>query len=144
MQMEPIIDRLRERVPALRGVEGAARLIALTASNALSQQSGANAYVIPMAMRGGQVTAASGLFVQVTEQIVSVILSMRHADPSGARATAEIDDIRTAIIAAIAGWAPAGAMGAFRFMRADVVSLVAGTFLYQIEFAIPDQLRITP
>ena len=46
------------------------------------------------------------------------------------------------LIEAIVGWAPENSVGVFRFVRAELVSSSQGTFIYQIDFAIADQLRI--
>ena len=48
------------------------------------------------------------------------------------------------MIEAICGWAPDGMVGVFRLSRGGIVSFTGGTLVYQIEFAVGDQLRIEP
>lgn len=72
------------------------------------------------------------------------MLSLQNAaDRTGTKGLVAIQAPIAEVIAAIAGWAPdANTPGVFTLVRAGVVSLSAGTFVYSIEFAIGDQLRI--
>lgn len=144
MQVDAVIARLKARAPNLRTVEGAAELAALLEANALSQRPDVSAFVLPTGMRGGPVGSASELFTQSVEESVSVLLSMRNADRTGARALLEIGPEIDAVIAAICGWGPNDAPGVFKLVRAAAAGLSKGTFTYLIEFSISDQLRITP
>lgn len=144
MRLEDVITRLKARATGLRSVAGAAELSALLASKALSQQAGIAAFVLPTGLRGGQVTAATELFVQGVEESVSVLLTMRNAGRTGDKALQEIGPQIDGVLAAICGWGPDDAPGVFRLVRGGSVSLADGTFTYVIEFSISDQLRITP
>jgi hypothetical protein len=144
MQIEAVITRLKARAADLRSVEGAAELAALLEANALSQRPEVSAFVLPTGLRGGPVTSASELFVQGVEESVSVLLSLRNAGRTGAKALLEIGPQIEAVIDSICGWGPDGSPGVFKLVRAGGASLDKGTFTYLIEFSISDQLRITP
>ena len=141
MLVGSVINRLKTRVPALRTVEAGADLAAMLKTNALPQQTPA-AHVLPLRLRGGQVTSASALFVQETDELVAVVLSFRNVDRTGASGLADMDDVKDQVIAALAGWGPDDAAGVFRLVGGDLVHLAAGLMIYQVELAITDQLRI--
>jgi hypothetical protein len=139
--IEEVITRLSDGVGALRSVEGGASLASLMQSNALPQLTPA-AHVITLGMQGGSAEASSGAFVQSVEELVGVVLTFRTDSQTGARALPDMDAIIRAVIAAVAGWAPDTAIGVFRMARANLVNMSRGTVVYQIDFAISDQLRI--
>jgi len=139
--IEEVITRLSDGVGALRSVEGGASLASLMQSNALPQLTPA-AHVITLGMQGGSAEASSGAFVQNFEELVGVVLTFRTDSQTGARALPDMDAIIRAVIAAVAGWAPDTAIGVFRMARANLVNMSRGTVVYQIDFAISDQLRI--
>lgn len=136
-RIEAVCDVLKGRV------QPAAELAGLVARNALPQVTPA-AFVLPLGLRGGTPDAATGLFRQAVEEVAAVLLVLRSAsDPTGAAAMPTINELEATLIAGICGWSPAGAMGDVRLVRAALVSLSAGHVLYQIDFALTDQLRIT-
>lgn len=142
--MQAVADRLAE-LPELAGrVAGAARLEALRAGNLLGQV-GLNAFVIPMGMRGGAADAATGLFRQGLERVVGVVLVQRNAgDATGQRGVETIEPLIEAVVGHIAGWAPDTMFGVFRLLRGELVAMLqGGTLIYQLDFAVEDQLRIT-
>lgn len=142
MQIAEVIARLKAEVPAFRTVEGAVELAALMQSNALAQWDGWAAYVIPVGIRGGSVDSATGLFIQSTDEVVGVLLIARNSGRTGADILGAVSDVIDATFAAMCGWGPDSAPGVFRLLKAGVQSLSGGTFTYNIEFAIGDQLRI--
>lgn len=144
MRLDAVIDRIGATVPALSGrVEGAAELSALVKSGNLPQQMPA-AFVLPLGLRGGQAEAATGIFIQSFEDTISVVIVEEAAgDATGAIALPTIDTLAWSIIAAVCGWAPGDEVGVFRLARGQLVSLSAGAVIYQLDFAIQDQLRIT-
>jgi hypothetical protein len=144
MQVDAVIARLKAQAQGLRSVEGAAELAALLEAKALGQQAGVAAFVMPTGLRGGAVTSASEIFVQAVEESVSVLLTMRNAGRTGAKALLGVGPQIEAVIAALCGWGPEDAPGTFRLVRAGGASLDKGTFTYVIEFSISDQLRIMP
>ena len=139
-----VIARIEARVPDLAGrTHGAADLAALMAANGLPQVTPA-AHVLPMGLQGGRADAAAGMFTQMVDEVVGVLLTFRNAGRTGDTAMNLSRDTIMAVIAAIAGWAPAGAAGVFRLSRGQILRFAQGTLTYQIDFAIQDQLRITP
>lgn len=143
MPVLDVIERLKERVPALQNrVEGAAHLAALMAQNQLPQHTPA-ANVISAGLAGGTADAATGLFRQRFDETVSVILSFRNMPGTGERAIDAYLPVRRAVLDALCGWAPNDEVGVFRLASGRVVNMTAGTLVYQIDFAIGDQLRIT-
>lgn len=149
MLADDVIHRLKEAVPDLKGrVEGAASLVQLMQENKVPQTTPA-ANVISSGLQGGQAQAGTGFFTQAVEEIVSVFLSFRNVDGVGKRATDLYLPVRTGVIAAMCGWAPATGLtdeeepvGVFRLRSGQVLRMQAGTLIYQIDFAIGDQLRI--
>ncbi len=70
------------------------------------------------------------------------MLTVRGHDATGARALERIDDLIEAIVAAVAGWSPEAGGWAFNLRRVRLVSSAGGAFVYELTFAIADQLRI--
>ncbi len=101
------------------------------------------AFVLPLGMRGGQPDAAAGMFRQFYDDVVAIVLVVEFAgDATGGRALPPIDALVRAIVDAMAGWGPGNQVGVFRLMAGRLVSVAAGTVIYQLDFAINDQLRI--
>lgn len=139
-----IRDRLTAFVPELTGrVEGAAAFAELQRQNALPQVTPA-AFVIPLGLQGGAADAVAGLFRQEVQEIVGVMLTLRSFSRTGEQALPELDALVAKVVAAVAGYAPADAVGSFRLLRGALVSMSAGTIVYQLEFSLSDQLRIAP
>lgn len=146
MLADHVIARLKERVVQLQNrVEGAADLVQLRAENRLPQSPVA-AHVVADGVTGGVPGSASTLFTQPFEEVVSVVLTFRNVQ--GGRGLDLFDAVKWAVITAICGWAPEGfdgaeTVGVFRLSRGRSIGQQAGTLLYQIDFAIGDQMRIT-
>lgn len=137
-----VIDRLKERVAAFSGrVEGVASLVQLIQQNQLPGVTPA-ARVMASALQGGQPDSSAGLFRQSFDQTVTVYLVFRNVQGTGGNELDRFDDVLWAVIHALCGWAPEETVGVFRLLRGQVVNMTAGTLLYQIDFAIGDQLRI--
>lgn len=137
-----VADRLKT-IPALANrVFGAARLAELLKQGAVPQATPV-AFVIPLGLRGVSPDAVSGLFRQGLQRLVGVVLVVRNVgDGTGEKALVELDPLIEAVIDLLAGWAPDEAFGVFTLARGELVSIEAGTIIYQLDFAIDDQLRI--
>ena len=143
MLVDDVIARLKEAVPALQTrVNGAASLVQLIAQNQLGQHSPA-AHVIGLGIRGGAPDVVTGLFRQPVVEQIGVILTFRNATGAGAGALDRVEAVRTSVIEALCGWEPEGAFGPFQLQEGRVTSMQAGTLVYELSFAIPDQLRIS-
>ena len=137
-----VIARLNARVPEFRSIEGVADFTELLKQNALPQQTPA-AHVVPNGIRGGKPEAAAGLFTQSTSEAIAVLLTLRSNDQAGERALADVDGLIGNVINAIAGWASNDEVGVFQLETGSVLSLAAGTLVYQLTFSITDELSIT-
>lgn len=130
-------------IDGLRGVEEAADLSALLKSGQLPQQS-PWAYVLPLGFNGGQPDAVAGMYRQSYEPIIGIVLVVQALDDAkGRKALATIDALEQQLLAKICGWAPDSAIGVFRALRGRLLSVDDGLVIYQIDFALQDQLRIS-
>lgn len=129
-------------VPALTGrVHSAAKLAQLRQQNQLPQNCPA-AFVLPTGLRAGRANAATGLFRQPVEWFESVVLAVRaQNDATGAAALTQIEPIIMATIGAVAGEDHPDRIGVYVLASGDLLSLDAGLLIYQLDFAIEDQLR---
>ncbi|UFZ05458.1 hypothetical protein LQG66_03840 [Bradyrhizobium ontarionense] len=145
--MTTLVDNVSTRidavVPALKDrIEGIADLAALIAAGALPQREVA-AFVVPVGFddRGGE--SATSVHTQVLEESIAVILCVKAlGDAKARRALPTIEQLTGAVIAAVAGWAPDDVAGVFRVVRGRLLSAEKGLVLYQLDFALLDQLRI--
>lgn len=130
-------------VPALTGrVHSAAKLAQLRQQGQLPQVCPAG-FVLPTGLRAGRADAAAGLFRQPVEWFESVVLAVRAADDAtGARALAQIEPLIIATIEAVVGVEHPDRLGVYVLASGDLLSLDAGLLIYQLDFAIEDQLRI--
>ena len=54
----------------------------------------------------------------------------------------ELDELIHAVLLAVAGWGPDEAVGVFELARGSLIHNRDGVLVYQLDFAIDDQLRI--
>ena len=136
-------ERILANVPDLAGaVEEAADLAELVRQGALPQKPRA-AFVLPLGFDARQADAASGIYRQSIDDVIGVVLVAQTAgDAKAQRALATIDALKDAVLAAVCGWAPVGAIGDFTARRGRLVSVAAGTIIYQLDFALQNQLRL--
>lgn len=143
MDFEAIKARLQARVPALRLIEDALSLTALTASQKLPLQSPA-AYVVPAGVIGGKSEAMAGAFVQSVQDVTSIVLSVKPHNATGAGKTESVGDLIRDVIEAVCGWAPAPGPGVYELRRCELQSMQGGIAVWRIDLSINDQLRIAP
>lgn len=147
MAIVPDLTATVQAIPDFHGrVQGAAALSALMAQGQAPQVTPA-AFVLPLGLRGGAADAVTGLFRQQVAWTSGVVVCVRVAgDVTGAKATEVLVPLIEAVILAIAGTdvlGPQGtAIGVWRVSRGELLSLSAGLLVYQLDFAIDDQLRI--
>lgn len=146
IRVADVMARIADRVPDLAGKLGTATdFAALIERNQVSQRPGASGFVLPGRLAGGPVGAMAGLFTQSVQQGVIVVLSVRVAsDPTGAAGLDQLSPVVDAVIDAVCGWSPDNAPGVWALGTAELVGSTAGTLIYQIDFMLQDQLRITP
>ena len=139
-----IEDRLEAQVPDLAGkVKTAADFAELLKSNRAPSWPVA-AFVVPNGISGRPADVASGYFSQPIVRGVSVSLWLKATDPRAHHAIGRVGALLDEIVAALCGWAPGDEPGVFELARATVVPSDKGLLLYQIDFTIQDELRITP
>lgn len=129
-------------VAGLMGIEEAADLAALIQAGQTPQRS-PWAYVLPFGFNGGPADVSANAFRQPFEPVIGVVFVVQALDdPKARKALATIDQLEQDTLAAICGWAPVGAIGVFRALRGRLVSVADGLVIYQIDFALQNQLRI--
>lgn len=136
--------RIEDQVPPLSGKMGhAAQFSQLVEAGQVPTVTPAG-FVLPGAIQGGKPDAVTGMFRQMLSQTVIVVLAVRTAnDPLGQSGADELAPLVNAVVNAVAGWAPAGAIGDFQLVSAELTGSMRGVVLYEISFSITAQLRIT-
>lgn len=139
--IEAVTQRLEAQVPELaHRIDGAAEFARIMESGRLP--AALSAYLLPLGFMGGQVNSMAGMFVQDYGETLGVVLLMSSNDRTGERALKELRPFLFSVIEALAGWAPDGSPGPFKFTRGQMVSVKPGHIAYQLDFSITDQLRI--
>ncbi len=139
-----VMARLQSKVPALNNrIYGAADFANLMRTNTLPKQT-PSAYVLGLGLQGGQSEAGAGFYTQLFDRAIAVVLTFKSYDATADRILDDIEGLLDQVIVAIAGWGPNDEVGVFRLARGNLVTMKAGTVIYQIDFNIKDQLRITP
>lgn len=139
-----VINRLEAKVPQLANrTYGAADFANLMRTNTLPKQT-PSAYVLGLGLQGGQSEAGAGFYTQMFDRAIAVVLTFKSYDATADRILDDTEAMIEAVVASIAGWGPNDETGVFRLARGNLVTMKAGTIVYQIDFTIKDQLRITP
>lgn len=141
--LDEVIARLKAKVPDLQRVDDAASLAELLATKAISPAPVVG-YVVPLGLVGTGAEAMSGVIDQNIKETIGVVLVIRGVDPSGRKVLKKIKPFIDDIIAALVGWAPSDEAGVFELQRGQQLSMKDGILIYQLDFFINDQLRITP
>jgi len=129
-------------VTGLVGIEEVADLAALIAANQTPQRS-PWAYVLPLGFNGGPAEVSANAYRQPFEPVIAIVFVVQALDdPKARKALATVDQLEQDTLALICGWAPVGAIGVFRALRGRLVSVSQGLVIYQIDFALQNQLRI--
>lgn len=140
--IDAVIARLESQIPELEHrVQGAGHMAELARSGGLPQVTPA-AHVVPLGIRPSPANGGSGSYTQEIAEMIGVILTIRDHSAEAKRVLADLRGFIFRIIEAIAGWVPPGGVSNFTFARAELAGSSKGTFIYQIDFAISDQLRI--
>ena len=137
-----VADRLKAEVPAFGAVELVADLAVLVKENALPQQD-VSAFVVDLGFDDRDRFSASGIYTQMIATTIGVIVCVKsYGDAAGASKLPMLDQLVKAVINALAGWAPDDVVGVFELRRGRLQSIMSGLMIYQVEFALTDQLRI--
>lgn len=142
MLAQDVISRIETEVSALQGrVRQAEDFRGILQTAGITSAQG-GAYVMPLGMRGGKVHSATGAFVQDFEEVIAVVILVPTGGPG--RQGETIFALIRSVIEALCGWVPSDAIGPFQLGRGAMINLGQGALAYQVEFSIPDQLRIAP
>lgn len=134
--------RLGTQVPELAGrTAGAADLSRLMAQGSYPQVT-PFAHVIPGGIDAQASEGITGVHGQLLRRQVVVMLTVRSHDATGARALERIEELIDAVVLALAGWTPEPGGWAFDLVSCRTAAAVAGTFVYELTFALTDLLRI--
>lgn len=140
--IDAVTNRLNAQVPDLSGkAETVAHLADLMRSGRLPAN--ASAIVVPLGFKGGRPSDATGVFSQPLNEVIGVLLIASAHDKTGQKALKRIAPLIREVIETIAGWSPEDASGVFQVERGKLLSLHQGRMVFQIDFSITDQLRIS-
>jgi hypothetical protein len=155
MLVDEVMARIEE-LPALSGrVRGVLDLSELIRAKALPAYSPA-AFVVHTALSPrGEPGTGTGYYLQSLDELVAVLLVVRIAgDLDGSRIQPQLHALARQAAEHLAGWAPPGAeaqpaddfeglgpIGVLVLRAGRLVSLAAGTGIYQLDFALHTQLR---
>ena len=143
MLVDEVISRITAKVPEFdKRIQGALELAALVKEKCLPNET-PFAFVIPLGLSGGQGETVTGMFRQSVDDTVAVVILLDAADDvAGEKSLPSLTDLIDKTINGVCGWAPADEIGGFHLVRGVLLSLDAGTVIYQLDFKIQDQLRI--
>ncbi|GHC22305.1 hypothetical protein GCM10007291_22140 [Gemmobacter nanjingensis] len=140
-----IIAHLKAEVPALqRRVYAAADLANLMRSDAPPTLTPC-AHVIPTGIAVlPNTTVVTGAYVQGIDWGIAVVLSLRAHDQNGERlAMNDAQPLIKQVALKLAGWNPAENLGVLMFRGAQLRAFARGIAIYEINFTLSDQLRIS-
>ena len=102
-------------------------------------------YLVPTGFQGREPSAAVGRFIQSLDVRLSVVLGFRSRSATFERSLTDIDDKLQAVMTALCGWSPeADTPGVFQVESGAALDFRQGAFLFQLNFTVLDQLRVTP
>jgi hypothetical protein len=143
MLLQDVIDRITSKVDALAGrIRAAEDYRALLQMKGITSAQG-GAYVMPAGLRGGRAQSATGFFTQDLDEVIAVVILVPGERGLG-RQGAKIDGLIRNVIEALCGWVPDEAIGPVQLVRGAMINVGDGVLAFQIEFSVPDQLRIAP
>lgn len=133
--VDQVATRLRDQVAALKSVGLAAELARLVEKGVVPQRLPA-AFVLPIGDDAApNILAAGGHRQNVTETVGVILIDRVAGDATGGKTLGDIEPVRAAIRAAIAGWEPT-APGAEPFdYRRGRLHGVFGAVFYQLDFS---------
>lgn len=144
LRLDDVQARLELKVPELAGnLQGAGQFAQLIERQQLPQWR-KGGFILPGRLVGSGAQAMTGMFIQGFDETVSIVLVARvQGDPTGARAVDELTPLVRAVATAICGWGPDEAPGVFVLVAGELVGSQGGALIYQLDFALTDQLRIS-
>jgi hypothetical protein len=128
VNLAPIIEQLRDVVPSLRLVGGAAQFErALGGLTTLPA-----AFVLPAREQAGESAFMDQLVEQLVNAEFAVVLAVRNlADDEGAAAVEALEPVRTAVRDALLGWQPAPDAHGCEYVAGELVAFDNGVLWWQ-------------
>ncbi|MBW7968119.1 hypothetical protein [Bradyrhizobium sp. BR 10289] len=135
--------RISDQVPALQGrVDDIAVFAALVEAGALPEHE-VCAFVAPLGLDASAGQSAVNVHTQSFEETIAVIIAVKaRGDVKAKKALPTIGQLKDDVMNAVTGWAPNNNVGVFNLRRGRLLSALKGLVVYQLEFALLDQLRI--
>lgn len=143
LRVDDVHARLEAQVPELGGNLGSAGQFASLVERRQLPSWRVGAFVLPGTITGGQVRSANAAaFIQDIEETIIVVLVVRVAsDPKSSKALDEITPFVRKVVGGLIGWGPADAPGTFALTKGELVGSQDSALIYQLDFALQDQLR---
>jgi len=141
--LSDVVSRLSTELSELGAIETVVDLAALVQNGALPQRD-VTLFVVPLGFDdlGGE--SAANIHTQSIQEAIGVIIAVKaRGDAKALKSLPTIDGIKDRVVNGLAGWAPDHTVGVFKALRGRIVSVSGGLVLFQLDFAIVDQLRIT-
>lgn len=139
--LEPIVERIRTEVPALRIVDFAATFDALRERGLPAMPA---AFVLPDNEAAERNKLASGVHQKVLVGF-AVFLYVKHAgDALGGKAKDQVKPLRDPLLEALLAWSPPGADGVIEFRGGRTAALQGGVLVWRDAFAFETFYRRVP
>ena len=135
MKLGPVIAEIRRRCPIFeRRVYGAAEFAAIDASTNLAVPC---AYVLPLGETAEDIDLHTD-YRQTVEQSfgVCVYVSTGMSDETGVSAYDAVENIKSEVLRAVAGWCPTDDVNEVIYQGASVLDLSRARLCVQLEFAV--------
>lgn len=126
-------DRLKEEVPDLKLVAGAAAFSMLKENPSRHQLPAA--YVIPLADRASPNSLANGVRQMVTSRVGILLAVSSLRDPRGEETVDLLEPLRAKVVKAVLGWSPTTDDEPMTFLAGQVIAVRNGVLWWQDEFA---------
>lgn len=144
IRLDAVRTRILSRVGALEGRLGNAADFGTVVDTGRIPTTTPAGFVMFGGLQGGVADAVSGMFRQsFTEGVTIVLMDRINGNPLADKALKDISPLVGDVIGAVCGWAPDDAIGVFELRGAELVGAKGGALVFQIDFSLNDQLRIT-
>jgi hypothetical protein len=138
MEIEPIIQALRQRLPVLGNrVAGAAQFKGLSKTTALPVPC---AYVIPMGDNASEPESANTCQQTITDSYAVVVAMSNKADEKGQASALNAHSMRTLLWAALLGWCPSEEYEGITYQGSQLLELDRAEMWFQFEFSAITQI----
>lgn len=138
MELEPIIEALRLRVPYFSNrIGGAAQFKVLPETAGLTVPC---AYVIPLDDNPGEQQASNTLRQDITDSFAVIVCLSNVADEKGQGSAKSVHQVRKLLWAALLGWPPSDEYDPIEYEGSQLLALDRARLWYQFEFSAVTQI----